>query len=398
MGIDRNKSQLRSSYTSLPPLSVYVHVPWCVRKCPYCDFNSHAAKQEDIPVDAFLERIDEDIRQDAPLAQGRKIQTLFFGGGTPSLLPAYAVAHILESLERHIGFAPNAEITLEANPGTFEAERFAGFRSAGVNRLSIGVQSFNDAHLNTLGRIHSASNAVAAIQQASKVGFENFNIDLMHGLPKQSEAEALSDLQQAIALGPTHISWYQLTIEQNTEFYRQPPVLPEDDTLWDIQQRGQDYLASQGFEQYEVSAYASKGLQSRHNLNYWRYGDYLGIGPGAHGKVTHASKSLSITRTRKTRLPKDYLNMERPLARIEEPVAQVDRPFDYFINTLRLREPVSLTHFESATGVALAAIEPVLSQLQQKQWIEWNGDQFSTTDSGYLYLNELLSYWLADDD
>lgn len=383
---------------SLPPLSVYVHIPWCVRKCPYCDFNSHASEHADIPVDAFLKRIEEDIFQDAPLAQGRRIGTIFFGGGTPSLLPSNAIGQVLKNLDNHIGFASDIEITLEANPGTFEADRFAGFRSAGVNRLSVGVQSFVDSHLEKLGRIHSSANAIAAINQARKVGFDNFNIDLMHGLPGQTIEQALGDLKQAIDLGPTHLSWYQLTIEQNTEFYRKPPVLPEDDLLWDIQQQGQEFLASQGYEQYEVSAYAKTGQQSRHNLNYWRYGDYLGIGPGAHGKVTRLGDELQITRTRKTRLPKDYLNMDRPLARIEEPVAQVDRPFDYFINTLRLREPVSLNHFKAATGVPLASIEPILKQLQEKNWITWNGDQFSTTDSGYLYLNELLSYWLADDD
>ena len=387
--------QSRPSAT-LPPLAIYVHVPWCVRKCPYCDFNSHAAKASEIPEAAFLAQIKVDILQDAALAQGRKAQSVFFGGGTPSLLSAEAIGQILSWLAEFIGLTDNAEITLEANPGTFEAEKFAGFRKAGVNRLSIGVQSFQDTFLQTLGRIHSAQDAIAAIEQAKLVGFRNFNIDLMHGLPEQSEAQALADLAQAVALSPTHISWYQLTIEQNTEFYRQPPVLPEDDTLWDIQQAGQNYLAEQGFAQYEVSAYAKDNQRSQHNLNYWRYGDYLGIGPGAHGKFTRHATPLDIVRTRKTRLPKDYLSTTRPLARIEEPVAITERPFDYFINTLRIREPVSLTHFTNATGVPLADIEPVLSELEHKQWIKRNGDLFDTTEAGFLYLNELLTYWLDE--
>lgn len=383
--------------TALPPLSVYVHIPWCVRKCPYCDFNSHAADIADIPVSEYLQRFEEDLRQDAPLAQGRRIHSVFFGGGTPSLMPAQAIETILTQLDQYIGFESNAEITLEANPGTFEAEKFAGFRSAGVNRLSIGVQSFEDRFLQRLGRIHSGDNAIEAIKQAQLVGFNNFNIDLMHGLPEQTLELALKDIDQAIALAPTHISWYQLTIEPNTEFYRQPPPLPADDTLWDIQQAGQERLSEAGYHQYEVSAYAQDGQRCAHNLNYWRYGDYLGLGPGAHGKFTRHNGTIDIVRTRKTRLPKDYLNPSRPLARIEEPVTLDDRPFDYFINTLRLREPVSLNHLENATGLSRKQIEPQLNYLLERQWIEWNGDLFSTTESGYLYLNEVLSCWLSDE-
>jgi oxygen-independent coproporphyrinogen-3 oxidase len=351
---------------------------------------------DDIPEAAFLKKINEDITQDAPLAQGREIQTIFFGGGTPSILSADAIGQIILMLNEHIGLAADAEVTLEANPGTFEAEKFKGFLEAGVNRLSIGVQSFQDEFLTKLGRIHSAADAIAAIEQAKAVGFDNFNIDLMHGLPGQSKTQALTDLKQAVALNPTHVSWYQLTIEQNTEFYRQPPVLPEDETLWDIQQAGQDFLAQQGFAQYEVSAYAKNGIKSRHNLNYWRYGDYLGIGPGAHGKYTLFDEAHNIVRTKKTRLPKDYLNESRPLVRMEEAVELKDRPFDYFINTLRLREDVSLKHLQAATGVTLNEIESTLLELQQKQWIDWNGDKFATTESGYLYLNEVLSHWLPE--
>ncbi|EAR07436.1 radical SAM family heme chaperone HemW [Reinekea blandensis] len=386
-----------SELLSLPPLSVYVHIPWCVRKCPYCDFNSHAADPDSIPVDAFVERFRQDLNQDAPLAQGRPITSVFFGGGTPSLLPAKAIGQILESLNSVIGFEPDAEITLEANPGTFEAERFADYRAAGVNRLSIGVQSFADRFLSVLGRIHSGDNAVQAIRQARSVGFDNLNIDLMHGLPEQSIDDALADLNQAIDLEPTHLSWYQLTIEQNTEFYRQPPPLPAEDTLWDIQQAGQALIDSAGYHQYEVSAYAQTDRECRHNLNYWQYGDFLGLGPGAHGKITRLDDAGEIIRTRKTRLPKDYLNSERPLIRMEEAVTEVDRPFDYFINTLRLRTPVSLTHFEQMTGLSRADIAPQLDALEAKGWIKRTGDLFSTSESGYLYLNEVLSYWLSDE-
>ncbi len=381
---------------ALPPLAIYVHIPWCVRKCPYCDFNSHATQAEDIPEAEFLAQIHRDIKQDSALAQGRLAHAVFFGGGTPSLMSADGIGQIIQWLRLYIGLTDDAEVTLEANPGTFEKDKFAGFRQAGVNRLSIGVQSFQDRFLTTLGRIHSADNAIAAIEQAKTVGFDNFNIDLMHGLPAQTEADALADINQAISLEPTHISWYQLTIEQNTEFYRQPPTLPEDDTLWDIQQAGQDRLAEAGYTQYEVSAYAKDNRRSQHNLNYWRYGDYLGIGPGAHGKFTTVHDGIDIIRTRKTRLPKDYLNKARPLLRIEEPVVKADRPFDYFINTLRIREPVSLIHFQAATGVPVNEIEPVLNELQNKGWIEHRDDIFHTTDTGFLYLNDLLSYWLSE--
>ncbi|MEJ2041767.1 MAG: radical SAM family heme chaperone HemW [Reinekea sp.] len=381
---------------SLPPLAIYVHIPWCVRKCPYCDFNSHALNNGSLPEVAFLARLTEDIRQDAPLAQGRRAGSVFFGGGTPSLLSADAVSHIIHLLRNEVGLTSDAEITLEANPGTFEADKFAGFRASGVNRLSLGVQSFHNEQLQRLGRIHSSEDAIRAIKTARNVGFENFNIDLMHGLPKQTPEQALADLDHAMDLQPTHLSWYQLTIEQNTEFYRHPPTLPEDEQLWEIQQQGQQRLAERGFAQYEVSAFAQGEHYSQHNLNYWRYGDYLGIGPGAHGKNTTITNGVEITRSRKTRLPKDYLNNQRPLVRIEEPIAIKDRPFDYFVNTLRLRETVSLTQFERSTGLMIRDIEPVLAEAEKHGWLIRNGDLLSTTESGYLYLNEVLSLWLGD--
>ncbi|WP_108126134.1 radical SAM family heme chaperone HemW [Saccharospirillum mangrovi] len=379
---------------TLPDLSVYVHVPWCVRKCPYCDFNSHAADPNAIPEAEYLTRLLEDLEQDAPLAQGRRIRSVFFGGGTPSLLSANTVGAILNSLDQRLGFDRDCEITLEANPGTVDESRFADLRAAGVNRLSIGVQSFQASQLQKLGRIHDPGQAVRAVERARLAGFDNFNIDLMHGLPEQSEADALADLDRAIALAPTHLSWYQLTIEPNTEFYRRPPELPVDETLWAIQEAGQARLAEAGFAQYEVSAYARDGQRCQHNLNYWGYGDYLGLGPGAHGKITQA-EPFSIRRTRKTRLPKDYLDRSRLLVRQEEAVEPEDRPFDYFINTLRLVEGMPLAHFEVATGLDSATLEPRLSRLQQQNLLTIEAGRLRTTPQGFLYLNDILAEWLA---
>ncbi len=379
---------------SRPPLSVYVHVPWCVRKCPYCDFNSHAADPEEIPEADYLKRLFEDLEQDRPLAQGRPITSVFFGGGTPSLLSAKAIGAILEQLDQRLGFAPNCEITLEANPGTVDESRFTGYRAAGVNRLSIGIQSFQAHHLQKLGRIHDPAQARHAVERARAAGFDNVNIDLMHGLPDQTPDEALGDLAQAIELAPTHLSWYQLTIEPNTEFYRKPPTLPQDDTLWAIQEAGQTTLAEAGYRQYEVSAYARAGHECRHNLNYWGYGDYLGIGPGAHGKIT-LTEPFDIIRTRKTRLPKDYLNPDRLLVRHEESVAREDRPFDYFINTLRLVDGMPMDRFEPATGLALSDIRPQLDTLIDRGLLQTHSGRLSTTPQGFLYLNDILAEWLA---
>ena len=378
----------------LPSLAVYVHVPWCVRKCPYCDFNSHAADPDKIPEAAYLARLFEDLDQDLPLAQGRRIDSLFFGGGTPSLLTDGAIAAILNRLEQRIGFSDQAEITLEANPGTLDESRFRGYRKAGVNRLSIGVQSFHEAQLKRLGRIHTAQQAQLAMSAARAAGFERINLDLMHGLPDQTQNEALADLDQAIELTPEHISWYQLTIEPNTAFYRSPPALPEDEALWAIAESGQARLQQAGYQQYEVSAYARPGEACRHNLNYWGYGDYLGLGPGAHGKITLVDQNR-LVRTRKTRLPRDYLNTDRLLVRHEEDVAEVDRPFDYFINTLRLTEGMPVEHFAQATGLPLSGIEDKLKSLVDQGLLEIDQQRLRTTARGFLYLNDILSEWLT---
>ena len=281
----------------LPPLALYIHIPWCVRKCPYCDFNSHAAGPtlpEEEYVDALLADLDADLQH----VHGRPLTSIFFGGGTPSLFSDRALGRLLEGVERRVAFAGDIEITLEANPGTFEQAKFKGYRSLGINRLSIGVQSFQEAKLKALGRIHNGDEAIRAADMARAAGFDNFNLDLMHGLPEQSIEDALFDLRTAISQGPTHLSWYQLTMEPNTVFWSQPPELPEDDLLWDIQEAGQALLAAEGYAQYEVSAYARPGKQARHNLNYWTFGDFLGIGAGAHAKLS--TPAGRIQRTWKT--------------------------------------------------------------------------------------------------
>ena len=285
--------------SNLPPLALYIHIPWCVKKCPYCDFNSHAVRGE-IPEAQYVKAVLADLEREKNAAQGRPISSIFIGGGTPSLFTAKGISDILHGADKIVPFAPDIEITMEANPGTFERERFAGFQAAGVNRLSIGVQSFNDQHLAQLGRIHSGTEAIAAIESARKLGFEHLNIDLMHGLAKQSPEQALHDLRTAIVLGNDHLSWYQLTIEPNTEFHARPPTLPDIDTLWDIQQEGQALISAAGFTQYEISAYAKPSSQARHNINYWQFGDYFGIGAGAHGKLSfwdELTQQLEITQT-----------------------------------------------------------------------------------------------------
>ena len=301
---------LTPSALQVPPLALYVHIPWCVQKCPYCDFNSHAQKQA-IPEAEYVSALLDDLSADLAFVAGRTLSSIFIGGGTPSLFSAQAIGQLLAGIQERIPFDDNIEITLEANPGTVEAGRFAGYQSAGVNRFSIGVQSFNPLHLQKLGRIHDPAQAVAAAHQASALKLRSFNLDLMHGLPNQTLEQALDDLRQAIALAPPHLSWYQLTIEPNTAFGARPPRLPEDDTLWEIQEQGHELLLAAGYRQYEISAYAKPGFECQHNLNYWRFGDYLGIGCGAHGKLTDPA-SGAVQRRVKIKHPKGYLDPARP--------------------------------------------------------------------------------------
>ncbi len=384
---------------SLPPLALYVHIPWCLRKCPYCDFNSHEA-DESLPEGAYVEALRADLEQDLPLAQGRRLTSIFFGGGTPSVFSDRAIARILADAEALVGFESDIEITLEANPGTFEQARFSGFRAAGVNRLSIGVQSFQDRQLQHLGRVHDSGEALRALAMARAAGFDNINLDLMHGLPEQSLAQACADLDQAMDLGPEHISWYQLTIELNTHFYSAPPVLPEEDILADIQDAGQARLAEAGYGQYEVSAYARPERQARHNLNYWRFGDYLGIGAGAHGKITRPEAG-QILRLWKTRLPRHYLQSPQkvPTARIPhanpfagggEILDGESLPLEFLLNALRLLDGVPEALFPARTGLPSAALEPQWQSLVDQGLVEPRAGHLRTTALGQRFLNRVL--------
>lgn len=384
-------SQLVARRFELPPLSLYIHIPWCVRKCPYCDFNSHAAGPnlpEEAYVDALLADLDSDLQQ----AHGRPLTSIFFGGGTPSLFSAKALGRLLEGVERRIPFASDIEITLEANPGTFEQEKFAAYRRLGINRLSIGVQSFQAEKLKALGRIHDGDEAIRAADMARAAGFDNFNLDLMHGLPDQSLDDALGDLRIAIAQGPTHLSWYQLTVEPNTVFWNQPPVLPEDDTLWDIQEAGQALLADHGYGQYEVSAYAQPGRAARHNLNYWTFGDFLGIGAGAHGKLS--TPDGRISRTWKTRLPKDYLDPAKHYSAGERILAVDELPFEFLMNVLRLTDGCQAELFSQRTGLPLQQLASAREQAERRGLLQKDPARLTATREGQLFLNDLLQYFL----
>ncbi|MBK5526991.1 radical SAM family heme chaperone HemW [Pseudomonas sp. TH06] len=384
-------SSPRAPLPTLPPLALYIHIPWCVRKCPYCDFNSHTASPvlpEQEYVDALLADLDEDLHA----VYGREISSIFFGGGTPSLFSAEALGRLLEGVEQRIPFAHDIEITLEANPGTFEQEKFVAYRKLGINRLSIGIQSFQQEKLKALGRIHNGDEAVRAADMARQAGFDNFNLDLMHGLPDQSLDDALSDLRQAIELKPTHISWYQLTLEPNTVFWNQPPLLPEDDTLWDIQEAGQALLAEHGYAQYEVSAYAQAGRPARHNLNYWSFGDFIGIGAGAHGKLSHPDGR--IVRTWKTRLPKDYLNPAKSFQAGEKSLTNDEMPFEFLMNALRLTAGVESRLYPERTGLSLESLAEGRAAAEQSGLLQVEPSRLAATERGQLFLNDLLQQFL----
>jgi putative oxygen-independent coproporphyrinogen III oxidase len=381
---------------TLPPLSLYIHIPWCVQKCPYCDFNSHQAEQEKNALNEhdYVEALKSDLQLESQFTYGRKLTSIFFGGGTPSIFSAQSIATILTHAKNILGFEENIEITLEANPGTFEQEKFSGFYQAGVNRLSIGVQSFNEKHLKTLGRIHNSDEAKNAVSIAKKAGFKNINIDIMHGLPQQSVGNAMQDLQQAIDCSPQHISWYQLTIETNTAFYRQPPTLPHDDILADIQESGSVLLAENGFTQYEVSAFSKGNQPSLHNLNYWQFGDYLGVGAGAHGKITDINND-QIIRRQKTRLPDHYLESVslkngKPPKTKQHVVAKDELSLEFMMNALRLIEGVPCDFFESRTGLSLSDIHTSLARLQQQQLLADIPSHIKTTPLGQRFLNVVL--------
>ena len=378
-----------------PPLSLYVHLPWCVRKCPYCDFNSHAQRGE-LPFDDYVAALVADLDDDLPLAWGRTVRTVFFGGGTPSLFPAEAIDAFLQQASSRLRFAPDCEITLETNPGTAEHGRFEGYRAAGVNRLSFGVQSFDDGCLRRLGRIHDSREAEAAIRLAQDAGFDNFNVDLMYALPGQTPEMALGDLERAFALGPTHLSHYQLTLEPNTLFAARPPAgIPDHDAAYDIQEACQARIASAGYAQYETSAYARPGRQCAHNLNYWHFGDYLGIGAGAHGKLTLGAEQR-ILRRWKLRHPASYLARAGTAAAVggDEFLPPERRAFDYMLNALRLNDGFALEEFEARTGLGRTAIAAQLRQASDNGWIDVDDIRVVPTVLGRRFANDVISLFL----
>ncbi|MDR0779591.1 MAG: radical SAM family heme chaperone HemW [Pseudomonadales bacterium] len=381
-------ARAREGAAKLPPLSLYVHVPWCLRKCPYCDFNSHQ-RPEVLPETDYIAALLDDLRTDLPYAQGRELVSIFFGGGTPSLFSAASFTTFLDEVHKIIPCAADIEITLEANPGTFEQERFNAYRRAGINRLSIGIQSFEPAQLLRLGRVHDRSEALRAADIARRAGFDNFNLDLMFGLPGQNLDAALADLRQALACAPTHVSWYQLTIEPNTEFYRRPPTLPGDENVADMQEAGITLLAEHGFVRYEISAYAQANRHSRHNRNYWEFGDYLGIGAGAHGKFTGADGA--IHRTRKTLMPSHYLRGADGRLAQTRMIPVEELPFEFLLNALRLREGVPAALFSARTGLDLdAALGPALTRLRRDGLLVPGSTRLCTTPRGYNHLNTVL--------
>ncbi|MEN8664089.1 MAG: radical SAM family heme chaperone HemW [Polycyclovorans sp.] len=375
-------------------LALYVHFPWCVRKCPYCDFNSHTLRGE-VPEADYVAALLRDLDADLAGADlgSRAITSVFLGGGTPSLFSGAAMAQLLDGVRARIGLAEDAEITLEANPGTVDAAHFAGYRAAGVNRLSIGVQSFNPEHLKRLGRIHSRDDAVRAVQVARDAGFDNLNLDLMFGLPEQTEDQALADLEQAIALSPEHLSVYQLTLEPNTEFAARPPPLPDDDRIADMQTALQARLAGAGYAQYEVSAYAQPGRRSRHNLTYWTFGDYLGIGAGAHGKWTQEGQ---VRRRAKHKHPRTYQHTAGTAAAWQEDrvIAPGELPFEYAMNALRLVEGFTPLQFEATTGLPMSALGGPLAEARRLGLLDEQGDRIRASALGYRHLNRLTGLFL----
>jgi len=380
-----------------PPLSLYVHLPWCVRKCPYCDFNSHEARGA-LPFDAYVDALLADLDHDLPLAWGRVVHSVFFGGGTPSLFPADAIDRFLQGASARLRFAPGTEITLETNPGTAEHGRFGDYRAAGVNRISFGIQSFDDAVLQRLGRIHDSAQADAAVKLAQDAGLDNLNLDLMYALPGQTLAMAGRDLERAFALDPAHVSHYQLTLEPNTVFAARPPEgLPDDDLAWDMQEHCQAMLADAGYAQYEVSAYARPGRQCAHNLNYWRFGDYLGIGAGAHGKLSLGSEQ-EILRRWKLKHPTAWLAAAGSDAAIggDEHIAPQQRPFEFMLNALRLVDGFALATFEARTGLPGSAIAAPLADAEARGWLHWENGCIRPTALGRRFGNDVIALFLGD--
>jgi oxygen-independent coproporphyrinogen-3 oxidase len=378
----------------LPPLSLYIHIPWCVKKCPYCDFNSHEASQS-LPEAEYVNALISDFENDWSRIEPRQIHSIFIGGGTPSLFSANSFAVLLKNIRTISGYAEDIEITLEANPGTAEAEKFRAFREIGINRLSIGIQSFEDQQLKNLGRIHSSDESKQSIEIALQSGFDDFNLDLMHGLPGQTTEAALADIKTALSYRPTHLSWYELTIEPNTVFYSKPPSLPDDSLTAELQSNGRAFLDQSNYKQYEVSAYAKENRKSQHNINYWSFGDYIGIGAGAHGKLSN-QKSNAIFRTRKHKQPQHYLRSE--LSRVAEilEVIEADRPLEFLLNALRLRRGFRQAEFEQRTGVPFSTIAKKVESLSNSGMLALDkaDSRVRATDKGYQLLNSVLVEFL----
>lgn len=374
-------------FSILPPLSLYIHIPWCVRKCPYCDFNSHTS--ENIPEQGYIEALLNDLEQVLPEVWGRRLVSIFIGGGTPSLFSAESINQLISGVRARMTCIADIEITMEANPGTFEQEKFKLFRAAGINRLSIGIQSFDDDKLKKLGRIHNSREASASIAMAQAAGFENINLDLMFGLPEQTRQQGLHDLQTAIDLKPSHISWYQLTIEPNTFFHTHTPELPDDDSTWQLQRQGQTLLQQSGFIQYEISAYARKNQPCRHNLNYWQFGDYLAIGAGAHGKISRADNQ-SIKRYWKLRQPQAYLSASERNSG-EQTLNESDIIFEFMLNALRLKQGFDIGLFEQHTGLNRKKILSACEQAIEKNLLIQSNHHLKPTELGYRFLNDLVN-------
>jgi oxygen-independent coproporphyrinogen-3 oxidase len=376
-----------------PPLSLYVHLPWCVRKCPYCDFNSHVAPR-DMPQHDYVDALLADLDHDLARTGGRPLISIFFGGGTPSLFSPEEIARFIEAVRARLACCEDMEVTLEANPGTIEHGRFRGYRDAGVTRVSLGAQTFDTAQLKTLGRIHGSDDIARAVDELVQAGLTNFNLDLMYALPQQTLAQALADVEAAIALRPTHISHYQLTLEPGTVFHHRPPPLPDHDLSWEMQLECQALLATLGYEQYEVSAYARSGRRCRHNLNYWQFGDYLGLGAGAHGKLTHAG---TIERTVRCKQPRDYLGRKIEERIVERRIVGEEVTFEYMLNALRLIEGFDTAQIEQRTGVRFSVVEPLLREAQRKGMltpIDTTG--YRPTELGARFLNDLQGMFLPE--
>jgi len=381
--------------TAVPPLSLYIHFPWCIQKCPYCDFNSHELKS-DMPEEVYINALLADLEQDLPLVWGRKINTIFMGGGTPSLFSPQFLENLLSGIRARIPVSPNAEITIEANPGTVDNEHISGYYAAGINRISFGVQSFHDDHLKRLGRIHNADAGQQAVREAKKAGFENINIDLMFALPDQTITQSLDDIEAAIELATTHISFYQLTIEPNTAFYTNPPSVPTDDKAWEMFTAGKVALENAGYHQYEVSAYAKSTQQCRHNTNYWQFGDYLGIGAGAHAKITDGSQQ-TISRYWKLKHPKSYLSAkDNNYVSGHQVLTDKELLLEFLMNGLRLTNGFYADVFSQRTGLDRLLLERALSKAQNEKLIEWDNrtDIIKATEKGSVFLDSILEQYL----